>query len=229
MFWKDYDIHYLVTKSKMTVKMNSDKKRIIRDILRLFGAILFSWLYIPHIVIYNVLGKKRLIVSDIERLKQQLKIVLPNGLAVLFFLHNNRFYRKTFYHRIGPVLSLLIGWWRPGDSSFIIPDSTIIGKGFYFAHPYSTVLNAESIGDNFSCIHCTTLGKKDAKRPVIGDNVTIGCHACIIGGVHIGNNVTIGAGAVVVRDVPDNCVVAGNPAKIIKVYENTRQNINLSN
>ena len=189
-------------------------KRKIRDTLRLLGALIFSWLYIPHIIIYVILGKKRLIVSDIEGLKKQVNISLSNWLAVLYFLHNNRYYRKAFYYRIGPAISLLIRWWRPGDSSFIIPDSTKIGKGLYFAHPYSTVLNAESIGDNFSFIHCTTLGKKDGTRPVIGDNVTIGCHACIIGGVHIGNNVTIGA--VVVKDVPDNCVVAGNPAKVIK-------------
>lgn len=38
----------------------------------------------------------------------------------------------------------------------------------------------------------------------------------IIGGVHIGDNVMVGAGSVVVKDIPDNCVVAGNPAKIIK-------------
>ena len=94
------------------------------------------------------------------------------------------------------AIALLISWWRPGESSFIIPDSTKIGGGISIAHPYSTVLNAESIGENFSCIHCITLGKKDDKRPVIGNNVTIGCHACIIGGVHIGNNVTIGAGAI---------------------------------
>lgn len=61
-----------------------------------------------------------------------------------------------------------------------------------------------------------TLGKKNGKRPIIGDNVSIGCHACIIGGIHIGNNVTVGTGAVVVKDVPDNAIVAGNPANIIK-------------
>ena len=200
--------------------MNSDKKRKVRDRLRLLGAIFFSWLYIPHMVIYGVLGKKKLIASDIEGLKTQVHIPLSNGLAVLYFLHNNRYYRKAFYYRIGPALSMLIGWWRPGDSSFIIPDSTKIGKGLCFAHPYSTVLNAESIGDNFYCIHCTTLGKKEGKRPIIGDNVTIGCHACIIGGVRIGNNVTIGAGAVIVKDVPDNAIVVGNPQRIIGYKEN---------
>ena len=45
-------------------------KRKIRDSLRLTGAILFSWLYIPHMVVYVISGKKRLIDSDIVRLKQ---------------------------------------------------------------------------------------------------------------------------------------------------------------
>lgn len=52
--------------------------------------------------------------------------------------------------------------------------------------------------------------------PQIGDNCIIGAGAKIIGGITIGDNVTIGANAVVTNDVPDNCIVAGIPAKIIK-------------
>ena len=91
-----------------------------------------------------------------------------------------------------------------------------LGGGAIFYHPYATVLNAESIGENFSCIQCTTLGYGKNGLPVIGDNVALGASVTIIGNVHIGNNVTVGAGSVVVKDVPDNCVLAGNPARIIR-------------
>ena len=56
-----------------------------------------------------------------------------------------------------------------------------------------------------------------SKGPVIiGNNVWIGDKATVLPSVHIGNNVIIAANAVVTRDVPDNCTVAGVPAKIIK-------------
>ena len=54
------------------------------------------------------------------------------------------------------------------------------------------------------------------ERPVIiGNNVWIGTHAVVLPGISIGNNAVVGAGAVVTKDVPDNAVVAGVPAKII--------------
>lgn len=53
----------------------------------------------------------------------------------------------------------------------------------------------------------------------IGSNVFVGANAIILPGVTIGSNVIIGAGAVVAKDVPDNCVLVGNPAKIISTYD----------
>lgn len=58
-------------------------------------------------------------------------------------------------------------------------------------------------------------------KPVtIGNDVWIGGNVTILPGVTIGNNVVIAAGAVVTKDVPDNCVVGGVPAKVIKEIEN---------
>ena len=53
----------------------------------------------------------------------------------------------------------------------------------------------------------------------MGDNVYIAKGAIVFGGITIGNNVTIGANAVVNKPVPDNAVIAGIPAKIIKIKE----------
>ena len=61
-----------------------------------------------------------------------------------------------------------------------------------------------------------TIGVVGEKRPVIGDNVRVATGAIVIGGITIGDNVIIGAGAVVVKDVPPDCVVVGNPARIVK-------------
>jgi len=54
-------------------------------------------------------------------------------------------------------------------------------------------------------------------KPIsIGNDVWIGGNVTIIGGVHIGNNVVVAAGAVVTKDVPDNTIVGGVPAKTIR-------------
>ena len=192
-------------------------KRFLRDLLYLCYSLLFFFLYIPHLVVYVIGGRKKLIDSDLVMYRRQVNIPLKaNVILLLYLLHNNPWFRNIFYYRIGPMWNLLIGWWRPGDKSLIIPYSTKIGEGMLMAHAYATVLNAESIGDNFSFIHCTTIGKKGDKRPVIGNNVTLGANVVIIGDVKIGNNVVVGAGSVVVKDIPDNSVVVGNPAKVIK-------------
>ena len=73
-------------------------------------------------------------------------------------------------------------------------------------------------GSNVIVAQNTTIGgrSKKNKLPKIGDNVYIGAGTMILGDVNVGNNVVIGAGSLVINDVPDNCVVVGSPAKVIK-------------
>lgn len=196
-------------------------KRYYRDLIKMIKAILLFIIYIPHILLYLSLrsNQRYLLRYDLEGMKNQIKIKVPFLLLLLFFLHNNSYFRSYFYYRIGPVRSLFIEWYRPGERTFMFSQSTKVGKGFYFTHPYGTIINAHSIGDNFHCIHLTTVGKSKDKRPVIGNNVECGANVTILGGITIGDNVIIGAGSVVVKDVPDNVVVVGNPARIIKQLE----------
>lgn len=57
------------------------------------------------------------------------------------------------------------------------------------------------------------------KPIVVGDNVYFGNNVIVLPGVHIGNNVVIGAGAVVSRDIPDNSIAVGVPARVIKTTD----------
>lgn len=58
-----------------------------------------------------------------------------------------------------------------------------------------------------------------AKPVVVGDNVLVGANAVVIEGVQVGNNAVVAAGAVVIEDVPENAVVAGCPARVIKMKD----------
>lgn len=91
------------------------------------------------------------------------------------------------------------------------------GSGVCFCHYGTLVVNKDArIGKNCRIHVGVNIGGFNGGVPVIGDNVYIGPGAKIFGGITIGNNVSIGANAVVNKSFPDNVVIAGIPAKIIK-------------
>jgi serine O-acetyltransferase len=97
-----------------------------------------------------------------------------------------------------------------------------IGPGVFFPHPSGTVIGAWRIGRNVTILQGVTLGAKRMDlgfdfrlRPEIGDNVTLGAGAKILGGIHIGDNVTVGANSVVVDSVEADSTVVGIPAREI--------------
>jgi len=101
-----------------------------------------------------------------------------------------------------------------------IPSSCEIGRGTFFSYGgIGVVLHARcKIGDNVEIGTNVTIGGRSGHYdvPVILNNVYIATGAKILGPIKIGNNVIIGANAVLIKDVPNNVIVAGVPAKIIK-------------
>ena len=83
-------------------------------------------------------------------------------------------------------------------------------------------VNAKKIGRNCRLQTGVVIGAAKGSHsgnPVIGDNVEFGPGAKVLGGVTIGHNVFVASNAVVVNDIPDNCLVGGVPAKVIKHFE----------
>lgn len=104
-----------------------------------------------------------------------------------------------------------------------LPSRLRAGEGLRLYHGHALVVHEETVlGRNVTLRHGTTIGTKENGgpndgAPRIGDNVEIGANATILGPITIGNDAIIGAGAVVTKDVPPYAVVAGNPARLIRI------------
>lgn len=102
-----------------------------------------------------------------------------------------------------------------------IPPHTC-GAGLQIWHYGYIIINERTrIGRNLTIYPGVEIGHKLPGEgcPIIGDNCFIGAGAKIFGSIRIGNNVTVAANAVVLEDIPDNAIVGGVPAKIIKMKQ----------
>lgn len=156
--------------------------------------------------------------KDLTRWKQICKLNMSDTVAMAWLLWKNKEFRNLviYRHRKYPIRRRLIALFYPPMESLCI-DAFEIGGGLFIHHGIATIIAAKSIGENCWINQQVTIGYKDeGEPPVIGNNVMITCGAKVLGSIHIGDGAVIGANAVVIKDVPERCVVGGIPARIIK-------------
>ena len=154
--------------------------------------------------------------------KSKLSLILTYpGIKAIFFYKIANFFAIAKFDLIARVISQF--------SRFLtgieIHPKAKIGKNLFIDHGMGVVIGETSeIGDNVTIYHMVTLGgispsiNSDSQRhvkrhPTLMDNVVVGSGAQILGPVLIGKNAKVGANAVVTKNVPENAVMIGIPAK----------------
>lgn len=187
--------------------------------LKLLSRIFISKAFIPYL--FNKYVKdNEIIIEDINQ-NFSIRSQKRNLSLKKKFFHLLIYYPEFAFVFFWRIKSHLLIWkilYLKDFCNKIFLSSNING-GLVCFHPYASVINAKRIGKNFVFRNGLTIGNKNndnTQLPTIGNNVEVGANAVIIGNIEIGDNVIIGAGSVVVKSIPSNCVVAGNPARIIK-------------
>lgn len=187
---------------------------------RLF-VLLTCWRFVLHWMYYKSADNGEVIKEDLLRNikqflhKENLSFLNFCELLTFYVMVRNIFYARVAYrhHYYAKVLSVFA---RPLPL-LDISSTAEIGGGLIVQHGYATIIAPRKIGKNCWVNQGVTIGyTNDNDCPTLGDNVTVYAGAKILGDVHVGNNVVVAANAVVVKDVEDNCVVGGVPAKVIK-------------
>lgn len=116
--------------------------------------------------------------------------------------------RQWHYHRLEDRYNISIG-------------TNMVGYGFRLPHVIGgggIIINCNKMGNYCGANVGVVIGNNHEwdERPVIGDHVGFAMGSKAYGKIQIGNNVTVAPNSVVIKDVPDNCVVSGVPAEIIK-------------
>jgi serine O-acetyltransferase len=166
-----------------------------------------------------------------ERLKRDIQVVFERDPAARSTLEVLLCYpglKAIWFHRIAHWLWVrnwkLLARFISGMARFftqieIHPGATI-GEGFFIDHGSGVVIGETAeIGNNVTIYHQVTLGgtgkEKGKRHPTIGDDVVIGNGARVLGPFTVGSGSRIGAGSVVLKEVPPNTTVVGNPGRIV--------------
>ena len=183
--------------------------KAIDYVLSLLGGLFYKFRY--------SLQKNRIILGRGLRVRGSLKICGPGKVIIgNNVLVDGRGHPVTpFTHHVDAVLSV-------GSHSFI--NGTRFGcQTKITIGDYAILGDARIMDTDFHSIYpnrWSTDAVVESKPVIIGQNVWIGAAAAILKGVRIGDNSVVGFGSIVTKDVPANCVVLGNPAKVVKKFRN---------
>lgn len=162
-----------------------------------------------------------------------------NSLFVKWLTRSDEYYIRAFMvalrhyeyylnkrRNLFDIIPYVFWWWnyrRLKLKSHLYLAPNVAESGFFPVHiGFFRASGYVHIGKNCTVLPMVLFGKKKPAvdcEIIVGDNCYISAGVTILGPVRIGKNVTIAAGAVVNKDVPDNAIVAGVPAKTIKIKQ----------
>jgi serine O-acetyltransferase len=121
-----------------------------------------------------------------------------------------------------PVLPRVIAYMTRAVTGVEIHPAAVIGKEFFIDHGAGVVVGETAvIGDRVTLYQGVTLGgtgfQRGKRHPTLGDNVTVGSGAKLLGPIDVGDCAKVGANTVVVEDVPPGATVVGNPGHPVRV------------
>ena len=121
-----------------------------------------------------------------------------------------------------PVLPRMIAYVTRAVTGVEIHPAAEIGTEFFIDHGSGVVIGETArIGDRVTLYQGVTLGgtgfQRGKRHPTLGDNVTVGSGAKLLGPIAVGDGAKVGANTVVVTDVPGGATVVGNPGHIVRV------------